>query len=86
MVSFGARAHTLSWYTPLCLSCGLVLCVLNLPQYACPFPTCASILLAPPARAALRTRLGTRLEALKAHETQLPLRAEEDARRVPHVE
>jgi hypothetical protein len=31
-----AREHKLSPYTPICRSCGLVLCVLNPPQYLCP--------------------------------------------------
>ena len=65
-----ARAHTLSLYTPLCFSYGLVLCALNLPQYACLSPTCALLLLAPSARTALIAQLGTQLEALKGHETQ----------------
>ncbi|KAI6154871.1 hypothetical protein BKA82DRAFT_132754 [Pisolithus tinctorius] len=31
-----ARDHDLSTYVPLCYGCGLVLCNLNLPHYACP--------------------------------------------------
>lgn len=31
-----ARAHPLSTYTPLCMSCGLVLCSINPPHFACP--------------------------------------------------
>lgn len=31
-----AREHDLSTYVPLCYGCGLVLCNLNLPHYACP--------------------------------------------------
>ncbi|KAJ2913618.1 hypothetical protein MD484_g6796, partial [Candolleomyces efflorescens] len=31
-----SRTHPLSTYTPLCLSCGLVLCSINQPHYACP--------------------------------------------------
>ncbi|KAH9479956.1 hypothetical protein JR316_0008553 [Psilocybe cubensis] len=34
-----ARTHELSPYTPLCRSCGLILCSLNAPYYACPHCT-----------------------------------------------
>ncbi|KAI6033333.1 hypothetical protein EDC04DRAFT_2880396 [Pisolithus marmoratus] len=33
---FLSREHGLSTYVPLCYGCGLVLCNLNLPHYACP--------------------------------------------------
>lgn len=53
--------HDLSEYTPLCSSCGLVLCALQLPHRSCPH--CATPLLAPPARAALIAQL----EELRAY-------------------
>ncbi|RXW15517.1 hypothetical protein EST38_g10335 [Candolleomyces aberdarensis] len=31
-----SRTHPLSTYTPLCLACGLVLCSINQPHFACP--------------------------------------------------
>ncbi|KAI0782640.1 hypothetical protein C8Q75DRAFT_727356 [Abortiporus biennis] len=31
-----ARTHSLSTYTPSCKRCGLILCSLNQPQFACP--------------------------------------------------
>ncbi|KAH9479962.1 hypothetical protein JR316_0008559 [Psilocybe cubensis] len=34
-----ARTHELSPYTPLCHSCGLILCSMNAPYYACPHCT-----------------------------------------------
>src|SRR6266403_4415812 len=50
-----ARIHALSEYTPLCSSCGLVLCALQLPHRPCPH--CTTPLLTPPARAALIAQL-----------------------------
>lgn len=47
--------HEVSEYTPLCPSCGLVLCALQPPHRPCPH--CAVPLLAPPARAALVAQL-----------------------------
>jgi hypothetical protein len=44
-----------SEYTPLCSSCGLVLCALQPPHRPCPH--CCTPLLAPPARAALLAQL-----------------------------
>ncbi|KAF9236752.1 hypothetical protein BU15DRAFT_89038 [Melanogaster broomeanus] len=38
-----ARQHDLSSYVPLCQQCGLILCMLNLPYYACPH--CSGVLL-----------------------------------------
>jgi Putative zinc finger motif, C2HC5-type len=52
---FVARIHALSEYTPLCSSCGLVLCALQPPHRPCPH--CSTPLLAPPARAALLAQL-----------------------------
>src|SRR6266403_1621568 len=50
-----ARIHGLSEYTPLCSSCGLVLCALQPPHRPCPH--CTTPLLTPPVRAALIARL-----------------------------
>ena len=55
MGPFVARIHALSEYTPLCSSCGLVLCALQPPHRPCPH--CSTPLLAPSARAALLAQL-----------------------------
>jgi len=34
------KIHPLSSYTPVCHTCGLPLCHLNLPRYPCPHPPC----------------------------------------------
>lgn len=39
------RNHPLSNYTPICHTCGLPLCTLNLPFYPCPHPPCRTSLL-----------------------------------------
>lgn len=41
-----AREHKLSSYTPICFTCGLILCSLNLPYYTC--PSCSTSLLSQP--------------------------------------
>ncbi|RDB27453.1 hypothetical protein Hypma_004121 [Hypsizygus marmoreus] len=69
-----ARTHPLSPYTPLCPSCALPLCALNLPSNLCPH--CLSPLLsAPPltpTRAALIARLDTEIAETtrKEHEAR----------------
>jgi len=55
-----ARAHALSEYTPICTSCGLVLCAQHPPYRACPH--CGAPLLSPPAR----NMLVAQLEELRA--------------------
>ena len=47
--------HALSIYTPICTSCGLVLCAQQPPYRACPH--CSAPLLSPPARNALVAQL-----------------------------
>lgn len=66
-----ARIHALSEYTPICSSCGLVLCALQLPHLPCPH--CSSPLLTPPARAALLAQL----EELRAYALQEEAEARE---------
>ncbi|KAF9648866.1 hypothetical protein BDM02DRAFT_3143462 [Thelephora ganbajun] len=39
------RIHPLSNYTPVCHTCGLPLCSVNLPYFPCPHPPCRSSLL-----------------------------------------
>jgi hypothetical protein len=50
-----ARGHPISPYTPICFRCGLILCNVNLPQFACPH--CASPLVSPSERDTLIKRL-----------------------------
>jgi len=65
-----ARVHAVSEYTPICTSCGLVLCAQQPPYRACPH--CGAPLLSPPARNALVAQL----EELRAQ----TLAEEEEAR------
>jgi hypothetical protein len=60
-ITIVARIHALSEYTPLCSSCGLILCALQPPHRPCPH--CSAPLLTPSARAALLAQL----EELRAH-------------------
>ena len=39
------RTHPLSGYTPVCHTCGLPLCSVNLPYHPCPHPPCRTSLL-----------------------------------------
>ena len=61
-----ARMHALSTYTPICRSCGLILCELNLPNFACPH--CTEALLTPTARDALIQTLDVRIDEALAKE------------------
>ncbi|KAF9223880.1 hypothetical protein BS17DRAFT_662995, partial [Gyrodon lividus] len=73
-----ARQHTLSAYVPLCQRCGLVLCTLNLPCYACPH--CAGALLDASHRSALAIQLEEALAAQITKEEGERQRAIEEAR------
>ena len=71
-----AQVHALSEYTPICSSCGLVLCVQHPPHRPCPH--CATPLLAPPARAALIAQLEEmRAETLREEAVAREREAEE---------
>jgi hypothetical protein len=76
-----AQVHKISPYTPLCMSCGLILCDLNQPYRACPFNSCRQALLAPQARAALITALGEKIAITIAEEENMRRKEEEDRRR-----
>jgi len=60
--------HTLSPHTPVCRNCGLILCELQQPRYACPH--CVSPLISPEARAALEARLETQITDTLAREEE----------------
>lgn len=73
-----ARGHALSPHNPTCRECGLVLCTLNLPQYACPH--CSSALFTPAARAALIVRLEGEIAERLVREAEERERRAEEAR------
>ncbi|KAH9847591.1 hypothetical protein C2E23DRAFT_871700 [Lenzites betulinus] len=73
-----ARMHGLSSYTPICRACGLILCELNLPNYACPH--CGDALLAPTARDSLVQTLEARIDETLAKEEEERQRAIQQAR------
>ncbi|KAH9840321.1 uncharacterized protein C8Q71DRAFT_486314 [Rhodofomes roseus] len=73
-----ARMHVLSPYTPVCRSCGLILCELQVPRYACPH--CASPLLTPDVRTVLEARLETQIAETLAREEEDRQHAIEQAR------
>ncbi|KAI0033366.1 hypothetical protein K488DRAFT_36800, partial [Vararia minispora EC-137] len=73
-----ARIHALSPYTPLCVSCGLILCSLQPTHLPC--PSCTSPLLTPTQRDALVAQVQSELDATLASELSERLRAEEAAR------
>ncbi|TFK29701.1 hypothetical protein FA15DRAFT_752498 [Coprinopsis marcescibilis] len=74
-----AKVHDLSKITPICMSCGLVLCTVNLPQYSCPY--CFEPLLSPLQRDAIVVQLEDDVIATIARETEAREKAIEDARR-----
>ncbi|KAI0915261.1 hypothetical protein AcV5_005427 [Taiwanofungus camphoratus] len=73
-----ARVHKLSSYTPICKNCGLILCELHLPYYACPH--CAAPLLTPSAHDALVATIETQIADTLAKEEEERERAIEEAR------
>ncbi|KAJ6534819.1 hypothetical protein B0H19DRAFT_1184270 [Mycena capillaripes] len=74
-----AREHSLSTYSALCRNCGLILCEVNLPQYACPH--CAAKLLTATQRDALVAQLEVQIAETLTKEVLLRERAAEEARR-----
>ncbi|KIJ67073.1 hypothetical protein HYDPIDRAFT_74062, partial [Hydnomerulius pinastri MD-312] len=73
-----AREHDLSTCVPLCQHCGLILCTLNLPYYACPH--CSETLLDSFRRSTLRAQLEEELAKQLSKEEQERHRAIEEAR------
>ncbi|TFK39646.1 hypothetical protein BDQ12DRAFT_603886 [Crucibulum laeve] len=73
------REHKLSIHTPICQSCGLVLCELNLPQYCCPF--CSKSLLTLAARGDILEQLESQLATTIAKEIEDRERAIDEAKR-----
>lgn len=73
-----ARNHALSSYLPMCRQCGLILCTLNPPYYACPH--CAAPLLDAREREALVGRLEGELVEQMTKEEAARQKAIEEAR------
>ncbi|EKM82265.1 hypothetical protein AGABI1DRAFT_126595 [Agaricus bisporus var. burnettii JB137-S8] len=78
-----ARRHPLSPYTPLCFSCGLVLCALNKPHHLCPSPTCPSpnLLSTPQHRADLLAHLRHQLATELQKQENLKLKLDEEKKK-----
>lgn len=83
-ISQTGRIHPLSTYTPVCHTCGLPLCSLNLPYHPCPHPPCRTSLLSStpdPFRAQIQplvARIETEIrDQLKKEENERVLAAEE---------
>lgn len=72
-----SRTHPLSPYTPLCMSCGLVLCSLNPPFHPCPFADCSAPLLAVHAKRALVDQLSAQVAQTIADEEDTRRREDE---------
>ena len=76
-----AQTHKLSPYTPLCASCGLIICKLHQPYRICPFEPCGQPLLTPHARTALIHALNDKIATTIAEE-EVKRRREEEERRL----
>jgi len=76
-----ARVHSLSPYTPICRSCGLIICSINLPQYCCPH--CMKTLLTDVShRESIIHQIDLQLASVIAQEAEQKERALEEARKV----
>lgn len=76
---YAARTHELSPYSPICNSCGLILCSLNLPQYRC--ASCDTVLMTEPVRASLINQLESELASVIAKEEEAREKAIEEAQK-----
>jgi hypothetical protein len=75
---YTARIHQPSEYTPICTSCGLILCTLHLPHRPC--PSCSSQLLDTPTRTALIVQIEERRAQTLEEEAAMRARAAEELR------
>lgn len=73
-----ARVHPISEFTPLCGSCGLAICSLHLPRFAC--PSCSAPLLSPSEINHLLEKLDQQVEATLKQEEETRLRLEAEKR------
>lgn len=76
-----AREHPLSLYTPLCTSCGLILCNLNKPYHTCPHCNTDGGILTPQQRTSLLTQLRETLDSTLAQEETDRVRQIEEAKK-----
>jgi DNA-directed RNA polymerase subunit RPC12/RpoP len=74
-----ARNHALSSYTPICRDCGLILCELNMPYFACPH--CSSQILTQSVRLSILARLEAQISERLAKEERDREQAIEDAKK-----
>ncbi|KAE9401267.1 hypothetical protein BT96DRAFT_1018232 [Gymnopus androsaceus JB14] len=74
-----AREHPLSSYTSICRNCGLILCNINQPHFACPH--CLSSLIPGSLRDSLVVRIQAQLDQTIAREVAARERAIEEAKR-----
>ncbi|KAF5372174.1 hypothetical protein D9758_004997 [Tetrapyrgos nigripes] len=74
-----AREDPLSPYSPICRTCGLILCSLNQPNFSCPH--CSSSLLSEAQRSSIITRIETQISDVLAKEAAERERVIEEARR-----
>lgn len=77
----GQQAHKISPYTPICMSCGMILCELNQPYRSCPFNSCGQPLLSALAKSALIDSLNEKVGMTIVEEENTRRREEEDRRR-----
>jgi Putative zinc finger motif, C2HC5-type len=63
----------------LCTSCGFILCVVNLPHFAC--PSCSQALLTPSDRTGLIARFESELASTLAREAEARKQAEKEAQK-----
>ncbi|KAF8812891.1 hypothetical protein BYT27DRAFT_7158930 [Phlegmacium glaucopus] len=75
-----ARVHSLSPYTPICRSCGLIICSVNPPQYCCPH--CVKTLTTDTQRESIINQIDLQLASTVAQEVEQRQRAIEEARKV----
>lgn len=73
-----AREHDLSPYAAICRGCGLILCAINLPYYACPH--CSAVLLSDIARSSLSARFDEEISKQVAKEEEERLLVAQQAR------
>ncbi|KAJ3893665.1 hypothetical protein GG344DRAFT_42867 [Lentinula edodes] len=73
-----ARNHPLSSYTPICRTCGLILCNVNQPYFACPH--CLASLISGNIRDSLVSRIQAQLDQTIAREVAARERAIEEAK------
>jgi len=77
-LSSPAREHELSPYTSICRNCGLILCAINSPHYACPH--CSAVLLSDIARSSLSVRLDEEISEQIAKVEEERVRVIQEAR------